>query len=459
TNKKIICLFQYWGLSIFDNSTEKNILPNTARSNSFVHLDVDSKGRVWVATRPKNEANGQGFMMFDGSSWHNFNSFTDNKISDWALKVKAMSNGDVYVSTWGGGLLKLQETNDTIEPNFIITRFDTSNSPLTGALTSAPYYIICGETVEDSQGKVWVINYGEGSTGPLLTLIDNNQFYAFSNPETPTERQFIEFAIDPYGTKWLGSNSFAKGLIFFNDNNTPNDKSDDKFGKYTKSNSGLLDNEITSIAVDKNGFIWLGTNTGLNFIYDSYPAKNGEKITIREETHLRNQYINDIYVDAVNNKWIATNKGVWVLNEDASALLNPTILNSSNSPLIADEVFSITSDPKTGTMYFGTKFGLSSARSLFAEPAPNYNIKCFPQPFNPKKDREMFIDGLMENSDVRILTIDGSLVKKLSAKGKFAYWDGKDELGIIPQSGVYIIVSSSLSSDGRGYGKFTLINK
>jgi len=460
----LVALFRYYGFSIFDKDNETNILPNSPISNNFMNLDVDGKGRIWIATKPKSETDGQGFMMFDGNNWYNYNTWNNPLVSNWALKIKSVSSGDVFVSTWGGGLLKLQEkikTGNSHQTEFEITKYDTSNSPFTGAINTAPNFVICGEVVEDFSGKIWIINYGEGSTGPLITAMQiDGSFLTFNNLDNLTERQYVELAIDRYGTKWLGSNSFAKGLFYYNDNNTPENKSDDKFGKYTKSNNeGLLDNEINSIAVDKNGFIWLGTNMGLNFIYDSYPAKSGSKVSIRELTLLRNPFIHDIYVDAVNNKWIATNKGVWVLNEDASELLNPKILNSSNSPLIDDEVFSITSDPKTGVMFFGTKYGLSSARSLFAQSSTEYNISCYPQPFNPRKDRELYIDGLMENSDVRILTVDGTLVKEITAKGRIASWDGKDELGLVPNSGVYIVVGSSLTADGKGVGKFTLINK
>ena len=453
----LIALFQYFGISLFSGENENNIMPNSPISNNFINLDVDMQGRLWAATKPKSENDGQGFMMLGPNGvWRNFNSRYNPVISNWAIKVKGVSSGDVYVSTWGGGLLKLSDTNG----DFLITCYDTSNSPLVGALENAPDYVICGEVAEDMFGKIWIINYGENSFGPLLMLLKNNgNFISYNNMESLTERQYLELAIDRYGTKWLGSNNIAKGLYYFNDNDSPEDKSDDKYGKLTKSNSSLLDNEITSIDIDKNGFIWLGTNSGLNFIYDSYPAKTGGNVSVRAETQLQNQYINDIYVDAINNKWIATNKGIWVLNEDASGLLSKNILNSSNSPLIADEVFSITSDTKTGTMYFGTKYGLSTARSLSVEPAPKYNVSCYPQPYNPKKDSQLIIDGLMENSDVRILTVDGALVRALTAKGRIASWDGKDELGNFPESGVYIVVGSSETAEGSGTGKFTLINK
>ncbi|MFC2130296.1 hypothetical protein ACFLSQ_02565 [Bacteroidota bacterium] len=460
TSDELIVLFEANGFSRIGNGIDKNVLPNTPGSNNFMNLDVDNKSRLWVATKSKSSMDGQGFMMLDKDGrWLNFNTINYSNFDDQCIKINAVSNNRVFISTWGGGLIKLTESDGS----FDIEKFDNTNSPFTGATLSNQNYVITGEAVEDNNGKVWVINYGEGNPGPVLASMDwSGNILTFNNNESLTDRQFLELAIDNWGTKWLGSNNFAKGMYYFNDNRTPEDKSDDIYGKLTKSNSTILDNEQTAIAVDKTGFIWIGSGYGLNFIYDSYPAAIGEKIVVREEkSYTSGHYVHDIYVDALNNKWVATNKGIWILNEDGSEVLNKNgeILNSINSPLIDDEVFSITSDPTTGIMYFGTKKGLSAARSLSVQPIEEYKIKCYPQPFNPLTDSELLIDGLKENSDVRILTVDGSLVRALSAKGRVASWDGKDESGAVVSSGVYLVVGASETSEGGGVGKFTVIKK
>jgi ligand-binding sensor domain-containing protein len=454
---KLIVMFRNNGFSIFGENEEENILPNTPITNNFVNLDVDKKGRLWVATKSKAVDDGTGFMMLDEKgSWTNFTNDYDKNIFNNCLKINALDNGKIYVSTWGTGLLLLTENDGKFE----VTRYDTSNSPLTGAISDARGFVITGEVLEDDIGRIWIINYGEGNPGPLLICSDGTSgFNTYNNNISITERGYLEIAEDIWGTKWLGSHK-SQGLFYYNDNRTTGDKADDVWGRLTKSNSSLLDNEQTAIVADKNGFIWIGTPSGLNFIYNSYSALTNENINVSvERYYLKDQYIHDIYIDALDNKWIATNKGIWVLNEDGSEVLNEEILNSSNSPLIHDEVFSITSDASTGRMYFGTKYGLSSAKSLSVKPVTKYDIKCYPQPFNPMIDDELFIDGLKENSDIRILTIDGYLVKALSAKGRIAIWDGRDESGSLVSSGVYIVVSSSETTEGGGAGKFTVIRK
>jgi len=435
----------------------KSVIPNSPITNNFMHMDVDPKGRLWVATRSEDVMDGKGFMMLDNQGiWHNYTKVNDVPFTQ-SLKVKAMSNGEVYVSSWGSGLARLKEQGDN---NFEMTILDTSNSPLTGAVTTALGYVIAGEVQEDYNGNPWMINYGESNSGPLLVTVDeNNNFRGYANRSVSNERQYLELVIDKYGVKWLGSNKFSKGLYYFYDNNTPDDLSDDIYGILNTGNSELLDNEIKALAVDETGILWIGTSSGLNFIYDTYPVLLGNQPVVRQDFNLRNQFINDIYVDALNNKWIATGNGVWVLNSDATKLLNEEIINSSNSGLIDNNVVSITSNFKNGVIYFGTTKGLSTAKSLSVLPINEYNLRFYPQPFNPNINNEFIIDGLEKESSISIMSVDGTFIRKLNTQGKVAVWDGKDYLGKDVGNGVYIVVASS-SVNGSGVaGKFAILRK
>ena len=453
----IYILYSAYGMSKIIGNDNFHIIPNTPLTNNFMNLDVDNKGRLWVATRSKETNNGKGFAMLDKKGkWLNFTPQKFSPVDNECMKIKAFDDGKVFVSTWGSGMIMLEDANG----GFTITKYDTSNSPLISAIGSNKNYIITGEALEDKNGLKWIINYGQEVPGPLLLALDkDNNFHQFNNNLFFADRQYLELAIDHWGTKWLGSYKFSKGLFYFNENGTIDDESDDIAGIITKSNSSLYDNEQTSLAVDRNGVLWIGTSSGLNYIYDTSPILSNNKIYVREIPQLRSQYINDIYVDALNNKWIATTKGVWVLNSDGSELLNKKIINSENSPLVDDDVYSITSNPETGIIYLGTKKGLSAVKTLSVAPLAEYDIKCYPQPFNPDKDEYMFIDGLKQFNDVRILTTDGVLVKSMSAIGRKTVWDGKDENGNFVANGIYLIVGSSATAGGSGVGKFAVLRK
>jgi hypothetical protein len=163
----------------------------------------------------------------------------------------------------------------------------------------------------------------------------------------------------------------------------------------------------------------------------------------------------DIFIDELNNKWIATNNGVWVLNPDGTETI--AIINKKNSPLIDDDVYSIIIDGETGIAYFGTKKGLCTASSLSIKPLQSYNISCYPQPYNPGVDGYLTIDGLTSDSEIKILTIDGGLVKTITVIGRKAIWDGRDTKGNYVTSGIYMAVASSTTTGTDSVGKIAVI--
>ncbi len=453
---EILLLYLDYGLSrLLPSGDNPAIMPNTPLTNNFMDIDVDSRGFLWAATK-SNADDGKGFMaLTPKGEWINFNSEYDSLIHRNIAKINAVGD-DIYASAWGSGLI----VGEYSEGDFNINRYDTSNSPMTGAINSAPGLVITGEVVKDHNGGVWTINYGEGASGPLLVKInDDDSFTTFNNPVNENQRQFFELAIDQWGTKWLGSNHFSQGLFYYNDNNTPEDKGDDKYGLLNSVSSGLLDNEQTDVEVDKNGFVWIATKEGLNFIYDPSPILSGGDVIVREDRNFSGQTIYDIYVDPLDNKWIATSDGVWVLSPDGSETLNEDILNSNNTPLTEDAVYSITSDPNTGDFYFGTKFGLIRAKSSFVRPTNKFSLDCYPQPFNPYKDEKLYIDGLEPNSDVRVLTLDGDLVKDFSTNSRIVSWDGRDKNGSIVSSGVYIVSATSLTTENAAVAKIAVVVK
>ena len=70
---------------------------------------------------------------------------------------------------------------------------------------------------------------------------------------------------------------------------------------------GLTSNAIISIAEDGNGFMWIGSASGLMF-YDGYIFNS---INSGNDTlSLRGNHINDLATDNAGNLWIATESAV-----------------------------------------------------------------------------------------------------------------------------------------------------
>ena len=77
----------------------------------------------------------------------------------------------------------------------------------------------------------------------------------------------------------------------------------------------LVDNDVTTIKEDRNGFVWIGTTKGLSRF-----SKVDETFTnfyhIREDfTSLSNDRVLSIHVDANNNIWVGTQNGLNKFNK------------------------------------------------------------------------------------------------------------------------------------------------
>jgi len=443
----------------YNNKTVK-FLPNTPISNSISDIFVNSEGEVWIATGNSPASN--GFSLFKNNKWHNFTTIAYKDILDNAYyKIKTDNQGNILASNWGKGLLFGKRINDT---TYKFTVYNEKNSDFIG-ISVNPQFIVAGETQLDRKGNIWTTNLGEQSTGSsLLCFVPKNdslQSIGYVNPRNPNQRPFISMVIDNWGTKWLGGNaSIAAGLMYFNENNTLENKNDDISGVITTSNyPNLNDNFINCLAVDYSGILWIGTPKGLSAIINPNQILNNtsSNLIVRTLNKLTGEInVNDIYVDALNYKWIATTNGIWILNNDGSDTI--TIINSSNSPLPDNDIKSIYGNPQNGKIYISTNFGLYETNSLSIAPLPAFNIICYPQPFNPLKDAELKIDGLSDYSEIRILTTSGELIKSFNTNSRKIVWDGKDNKGNYVKSGIYLINAVSEFNKESAVQKIAIVN-
>lgn len=443
----LIACYKDNGIVIKDDEHEINIVPNTPATNNFSRLTVDGKGRLWSATGTKLGC--KGLLMFDGTKWYDYDlrRVPEIKANDCYM-VYAAKDNTIFASNWGCGLSIFKPTgiNDT---SYSVTRYDEDNSIFKGEANIQKYIITAG-VATDSYGNNWVVNYGENGQGPLLVKITpDGTLTGYENPYGIDARKYREIVIDMYNTKWVGS-VYTDGLLYYNEEKN-------QYGALTTSNSNLLDNFQSSLAIDKSGMIWIGSNSGLAVLLNPSAAIGNSKFIIRKISLVANQIVNTVYVDALNNKWVGTNNGILVLNPDATEIL--ATINTDNSSLVSNSILSITSNEATGEVYIASKGGINAVQSLSITPKSSYDIKCYPQPFNPNKDADLTIEGLSSDNDLKILTSAGEYVRDIKCSGRRAVWDGRDSKGNIVANGVYIIIASSESGNETGTGKIAVIRK
>ncbi len=443
------------GIGIFQNDTLIHYMPNSPITNSFKSMSVDEDGALWLATTLGGAS--RGFASYDGENWNNYTSPVYPVLKTNEYHKITAKNGKVYAGNYGAGIY-IFDKNETINNG---TLYNRSNSKLIG-LADAPDFIVVGESEVDKNGWVWMACLGLISPGPSLVAISpEGNSYGFVNKQSPNSRQFMTLGIDFYGTKWVGGAPVhGLGLMYYNENGTPDDFTDDVSEMLTSSQiPNLLENIHNSITVDKLGIIWVGTAKGVSVIVNpSAVLTNRSNLIVRSLSRLLGEiYVNDIVVDAQNNKWIATSDGVWVVDSDGAEVIS--YISSANSPLPTNEVFALGYDGKFGKMFFSTRFGVYEASTLSVTPAQNYEIACYPQPFDPSVDAELVIDGLVEYSELKILTSDGLFVRRIVTGSKKTVWDGKDEKGNLVNSGIFLVVATSLTTKETSVQKIAVVRK
>ena len=176
---------------------------------------------------------------------------------------------------------------------------------------------------------------------------------------------------------------------------------------------------------------------------------------------MRDQVIQKIVVDALNNKWIATKQGVFVLSPDGTSILERYTVENTDGKLLDNDVASIALDNHSGTIFFGTEKGLSSLGTPAATPDRSYSeLKFSPDPLHLPSATGLIIDGLVQGSTLKVLSVDGNLVREIRTPGgRVGFWDGRNERGEFVATGIYLIVAYSEDGSKVASGKFAVIKK
>ena len=133
-----------------------------------------------------------------------------------------------------------------------------------------------------------------------------------------------------------------------------------------------------------------------------------------------------------------------------------------NSQLLSNEVADIAFDTNEGLAYIATSQGISVLRIPFASRKHSYNkTRVFPSPYHLPSSSPLVIDGLMDESTCKIMTVTGRVIRTLAVSssgvnGYQAYWDGKDSKGRWADTGVYLI-SIYRDSGESGFKKISVI--
>lgn len=446
------------GLVNVSKNNELPIFPETPAGLAFGEA-VYAKGKILVASgqssdQPIGFPFFDGIYSFNGEVWSSVNSVSFPVI-DSLKEINSVAynqfSGSIFAGANKGGLLELNGDNKAI-----VYKQNSFLSPV----TNNPTQYSVGGVVVDKEQQLWITN--SGAQQGLVVKKTNGGVQKFTIPFTYAGLGLSKLMIDDLDRKWIITSN-ADGLICFDHGSTIESIGDDRWRHFKQGlgRGNLPSNKVTSIAVDRNGFVWIGTDKGVALIQCGEEVFNSvlcEAIlpVVQQDNFagrlLADETINDIEIDGADRKWIATNNGVWLLSADGQKVVSR--FTSINSSLLDNQVYSMVIHAETGEVFFMTKKGICSFRGTATEPL---EIKkkpfVFPNPVPPGFSGTIAIRDLPENAWVSITELDGRLVFKTRSLGGQAIWNGKNYKGEPVSSGAYLILVSDKFNTQQLAGK------
>lgn len=427
--------------------------PNAPPVNQFPSMSVDVNSTLWSASG--KDVTGVGYYTFDGQTWIVSNTSNTPELPTNAVYHAYTSGATAYLGGWGYGFLEVNGENKK--------SFNRGNTGMQGIPQNPDFLVITGFG-KDSRNNLWVLNFWAVDRNTLSMRTPDSVWYHFSIPAAQNRILLghENLVIDPYDTKWFTCSDPSRlGLFYLNESKTYEDPSDDK-SDYLTTVDGLNTNDIRDVAVDRRGDVWVATSLGVNVIINTsaIPTSGSSALDINSIFVLRQQSVNAIAVDPLNQKWIGTNEGLLLVNSDGSRLI--TTFTSQNSALLSNQIRSIAIDENKGIVYVGTDEGLTSFETPYIKPLESFDeLFVYPNPYKIKSGNNLLtIDGLIRDTDIKILTIDGTLITEFSSPGgRTAYWDGKDDNGELVSTGVYIIVAFDTEGNSVVTGKVAVLRE
>ncbi len=421
--------------SFFSYMPNGPINATTARLKYHNKIIYSLPGGHTKTFQPLN--NSKGYDYFTQGRWYN------QSANVYDVNDMDFTSEKTYLASFGYGLEERMGEASVI--------YNENNSPL--ANINPPGRFVNVSAIEASQQGLWVANYG--AINSLLLLKENSTWQSFDFT-APAARYPEELLTDFSGLVWMALDSIhGGGLIVF-------DPEKNKTAYLDKQNNagGLPSSVVRSLALDRDGYVWIGTDLGVAYVTSSYDVFASEfnvsKPIFENRFLLRSEKVTAIAVDGGNRKWMGTDNGVWLFGPSGEDLIYN--FTSENSPLPSNQIHDIEINHDTGEVFFATGQGVVSYRAAATESNFQFqSVKIFPNPITSEFNGTVGISGLAADATVKITDISGKLIWQTQANGGTATWNLYDYNGHRAVTGIYLVFASNQDSTENIVGKIAVV--
>jgi len=439
----------------------------------FVDGKLYTTGGYFLSGMPDPQYPGI-IQVYDGNDWTTFEENISEKTGYRYIDINCldvMPGNPQYVVA--GGRTGIYEFNN----GSLVRYHNKDNSPLRGAVDRGNQlgndYVLISGMKFDSNGHLWVLNnQTEGVTllefDPVENKWTDHHNEVLTNENGIGKHAFRSMIIDSRGLLWFVNHSWVEPAVFCCDMENDIVLKYDNFVNQDGTRYNV--NWITCVCEDKEGNIWVGTDTGafmiqkkeigqssVTFYQVKVPRNDG---TDYADYLLNGVSISSIAIDGGNRKWFGSdNAGAFLISADNMQQLQN--FNTSNSKLISNNVAYISINPSSGEVFFLSDKGLCSYMSNATEPSETMDdntVYAYPNPVTPDYDGLITVVGLTYDADVKIIASNGALIAEGRSNGGMFTWDGRDRKGRRVASGIYMVVTATADGNKGTVCKIAVIN-
>jgi len=235
-----------------------------------------------------------------------------------------------------------------------------------------------------------------------------------------------------------------------------------------KESNGIAGEGTLSVAFDKSGDAWIGSDNGLRILPNAAseiktPSPTASPIIIEQnglpEELFRDSQILQIEVDAGDYKWVSVEGGgVYYLSSNGEKTIKH--FTKENSPLPTNSITDIKVDKKTGKVYFVTYNGIVTYQGDVADVNSNFgDVLVYPNPVVYSNFKgKVTIKGLAEKTNIRIVDAAGNVVHSAVARGGYYEWDLNNQRGTRVASGIYFVLMTNEDGSDKATAKIGVVN-
>lgn len=434
--------------------------PDGPYNNTSYKIDV-KEGQIVIASGGKNENldpitnRNLGYYHFDGTKWNYpqlFINFPGNlNVLDAVINPSQSSEVFFYNYAFDIGVKGIYKMDN----NQFVKKYATDDQFLNrvGGLAFD----------ENSQLFASVAYYPNPKLGFYYYNRSADNFQLVS----VVDAKDVQKPMVKSGIIYIPSNRAGGGLLVYDYKNTPSSTGDDRFIMLRKNNN-LPTEVVTSVNLDKNDDLWIGTVNGLRVIGDpssilTEDNPQANPIIIEEnglgEELFRDSSVLQIEVDAGNQKWISIDGGgVFYMNSTGEQTLNH--FTKENSPLPTNNITDIKVDNKSGKVYFVSADGIMVYQGDVLYVSENFgDVLVYPNPVVYSKYKgNVNIRGLAEKTNIRITDAAGNLVHQAVSRGGYYEWNLNNQRGVRVASGIYFLLMTNSDGTDTATAKIAVVN-